>query len=123
MKKLFIILIAFAFGGAVVAQEKAKPIAKSANEESVKSDAGVKEEAAGEHHGEGVTHIKHNKYECPKCHMTSDKPGKCMHCKAEMIEQKAEMKKEKMEMKEEKQKEHHGEGDGHGHDKKPEEKK
>ncbi len=123
MKKLFIILIALAFGGAVVAQEKAKPVAKSVNEESVKSDAGVKEESAGVHHGEGVTHIKHHKYECPKCHMTADKPGKCSMCKEEMIEAKAEMKKEKVEMKEEKHKDHNGNGDGHGHDKKPEEKK
>lgn len=118
MKKFILMLIAVAFAAAVVAQSKeAKPMAKPmpAKEKTVKQDAGVKEEkpAASEVKEEKA---HHNKYECPKCHMHAEKPGKCSHCKVEMIEAKAEMKKEKAEMKEHKHEHDHGNGHDHNHD-------
>lgn len=118
-------IIAFAFAGAVMAQskEETKPAKKPASvkEKPAKSDVGVKEEkpAPSEMKKEKA---HHDKYECPKCHMHADKPGKCSMCKVDMIEAKAEMKKEKAEMKEGKH-EGHDHGNGHGHDKKAEEKK
>lgn len=122
MKKLILMIIAFAFAGAVMAQSKEEAPAMSkpveVKEKPAKSDAGVKEEKpAPSEMKDKKAH--HNKFECPKCHMHADKPGKCSMCKVEMIEAKAEMKKEKAESKEHKHDGHdHGKGHGHDHDKK-----
>ena len=120
MKKLIVICFALTIGGAVAAQTKTET--NPAVKKETTSTAGVKEEKT-------IKEEHHSKFECPKCHMTSDKPGKCSMCKVEMIEAKGEMKKEKAEMKGEEHKEHHGKGDGsghgegHGHEKKAEPKK
>lgn len=124
MKKIILMLIVFAFAGAVVAQNKgdAKPMAKpvSAKEKPVQKEAGIKEEGIQSDKPQPAgKKEKHDKFECPKCHMHADKPGKCTMCKVDMIEAKAEMKKEKAEKKEEKH-DHKGHDHGHGHDKKAE---
>lgn len=132
MKNLFLLIIAFVFCGALTAQNKgetklkAKPAATK--EKSVSKEAGVKEEGVNNYGKAKPAEAKekHNKFECPQCHMTAEKPGKCSMCKVDMIEAKAEMKKEKAEMKEHKHDGHdhnHGHDHGHGHDKKADEKK
>lgn len=117
MKKLFVLMLTFVFAGALSAQSKApKEKKESKAVKTEKREAGVKEEKAPP--AEMKAEEKHNKFECPMCHMTAEKPGKCGMCKVDMIEGKAEMKKEKAEMKEMKHENH----DGHGHDKAPEKK-
>ena len=130
MKKLFALMLSLAFAGTISAQTTA-PAEKKEEKAAVKKDAkaseaGVKEEGVKEKKAppaeKAADKEHHSKFECPKCHMTSEKPGKCGMCKVDMVEVKAEKKMEKAEMKEQKHEEHKA-GDGHGHDKKADEKK
>lgn len=131
MKKLFAVMLSMALALTISAQSTT-PAEKKVEKAPKASEAGIKEEGVKEKKAAAAPapapaeKAKHDKYECPKCHMTSEKPGKCGMCKVEMTEAKAEKKAEKAEMKEHKHDGHgHGPGDGHGHghDKKADEKK
>ena len=108
MKKLFIMAVGIAFSGTVLAQTGDPTRPGTGKEKSTKSEVGVKEEKPMKS-DVGVKEEKtekkdHDKYECPKCHMTSDKPGTCGMCKIDMIESKGEMKVNMHEGKEQEKK-------------------
>ncbi len=119
MKKFLFFTTAMMFAGIASAQT-GTPEKKEENNSTKKEErtleVGIKEEKTSNEHPRN-TNGHHSKFECPKCHMTSDKPGKCTMCKVDMLESKDEMKKEKMEKKEGK---HDGSGGGHRDGKKRE---
>lgn len=110
MKKLILLMVALVFTGITMAQKTSepKPVAKPAPaaEKSNQPKVGVKEEKATPMQMP-VEKAGQTSYECPKCHAQADKPGKCSHCKVDMIEAKKHNPHGNGHQ--------HNEGDGHKH--------